>query len=176
MTPEARHEAAVKIVVENTKWSRDSIVRMISGPAATASEEPIQWQSPPFLSQALLMPEDPAPYRSYIIEQPAEAKPEPSERQLAVQWTAAFTNDKPDAVDRYSAAYPEGPYAAAVSAYCLAIRHEATIAELRQALEECMEVACAETCDHVTQRDTVHTPECISAHKIIAKADERQSQ
>lgn len=43
--------------------------------------------------------------------------------------------------------------------------------ELLEALKECAEVACAETCDHVTQRTPAHTPECISARKVIAKAE-----
>lgn len=46
----------------------------------------------------------------------------------------------------------------------------ATAPELLHVLKECMEVACAETCDHINPT-TIHTHECLRARAVIAKAE-----
>lgn len=43
--------------------------------------------------------------------------------------------------------------------------------ELLEALKECAEVACAETCDWISSESPIHTKECKGAYAVIAKAE-----
>lgn len=49
------------------------------------------------------------------------------------------------------------------------------VGKLEGALQECMEVACAETCDHPAGSSTIHTPECIYARAALAPAEDKQA-